>query len=85
MSPVSEEFSFEANDPDKLRDWYRIHLRIEFERKVAQYSNGGERTISSLSSFCPDAIVLARLLLPRRDSLGDIDVKVLLHFQSAET
>jgi hypothetical protein len=51
VSPASEEFFFEANDPDKLRDWYRIHLRIEFERKVAQYPNGGERTILPLSSF----------------------------------
>ena len=76
---------FKADDPDKLRDSYRIHLRIECERKVAQYSNGEERTILPLSSFCPDGIVLGRSLLPRRDSLGDIDVKVLLHFQSAET
>jgi hypothetical protein len=51
VSPASEEFFFEANDPDKWRDWYRVHLGIECERKVAQYSNGGELTILPLSSF----------------------------------
>jgi len=33
VSPVSEEFSFEANDPDQLRDWYRKHLGIECEKE----------------------------------------------------
>jgi hypothetical protein len=28
---------FRANDPDKLRNWYRVHLGIECERKLAQY------------------------------------------------
>ena len=76
---------FKANDPDKLRNWYRVHLGIECEKEVGAIFNGGERMILPPSSFSSDAIVLGRSLLPRRDSLGDIDVKVLLHFQSAET
>jgi hypothetical protein len=76
---------FKANDPDKWRDWYRVHLGIECEKEVGAIFNGGERMILPPSSFSSDAIVLARSLLPRSDSLGDIDVKVLLHFQSAET
>jgi len=76
---------FKANDPDKLRDWYRAHLGIECEKEGGAIFKW--RRADDIAAFivCTDEIVLGRSLLPRRDSLGDIDVKVLLHFQSAET
>ena len=40
---------FKANDPEKLRNWYRAHLGIECERMTARYSNGEKRTIQTQS------------------------------------
>ncbi len=50
---------FKANDPDKLRNWYRVHLGIKCKKEVGAIFNGRERMISPLSSFCPGAIALA--------------------------
>ena len=40
---------FKANDPEKLRNWYRLHLGIECENETARYSNGEKRTIQTPS------------------------------------
>jgi hypothetical protein len=31
---------FKANDPDKLRNWYRVHLGIECEKEGGAIFNG---------------------------------------------
>ena len=40
---------FKANDPDKLRNWYRVHLGIECEKEDGAISNGEQRTIQTRS------------------------------------
>jgi hypothetical protein len=42
---------FKADDPDTLRDRYRVHLGIECEKEVGAIFNGGERMILPPSSF----------------------------------
>jgi len=40
---------FKANNPEKLRSWYRLHLGIECEKKAGPYSNGEKRKIQTRS------------------------------------
>jgi len=40
---------FKANDPEKLRSWYRVHLGIECQKDDGAIFNGEKRMIQTRS------------------------------------